>query len=508
VTSTPTTSAPAAVPSRPATVTRSLATVAAFRLMGMLLSVATTSLLARLLEPADFGVMDMMGTLVALFTTASDLGLSAATVQRKEVSHAQVSTLFWLNTLMGGALWLGCVAAGPALAWFYHEPRLVPVAAVMGTAFLFSGLGAQPMALLHRSMSFGRMGIAETLPPLVGLALALVIAVSGGGYWALVANFVGAAVVRTAGYFVASRFRPTRPRRGTGVRTMLRFGGYLVAFNLLNFVIRNLDYVLLGRLWGGQELAFYVRAYWLFSLPLLFNRIGDRVALPVLSRYQEDAPMFQELYGGLFQAVALTTAAASAFVFAHQDLTVRFFLGPKWLPSLPSLRWLAVLGLIHPFLHTTGLLYTSKGRSRTMFRWALFAAMPVSVAIALGVREGGPGIARNFTLTWLVLCWLGFYIAYRTTGIRALQVLRAARAPVLVTASSVFGSWVVTRSLPSSTPVAVQFLIAAATMALLHGVLVVRFLRRAELLHVWRSARSQREPTATSKANIQGETVA
>src|SRR5260370_853383 len=140
-----------------------------------------------------------------------------ATVQRATVTHQQLSTLFWINTVVGALLAIVSLASGPVLATFYHDPRIVWVTAVLAAGFLFNGAGVQHSALLQRQMRFTALAVIDTVSLLVSTAVGMCMAMSGYGYWALVGMTVTAPLISTASLWLATAWVPGGPRRHAGV---------------------------------------------------------------------------------------------------------------------------------------------------------------------------------------------------------------------------------------------------------------------------------------------------
>lgn len=151
-----------------------------------MLRVAALMVLARLLSPKDFGLVGMVTAFTGVLTLFRDFGLSAAAVQRPTVSEEQISTLFWINILFGVLLGLIMAAIAPAIAAFYHEPRLAAVTVVLATGFLFNAAGIQHSALLQRQMRFTALAVISVLSLIIGTGIAIGGAEAGYGYWALV----------------------------------------------------------------------------------------------------------------------------------------------------------------------------------------------------------------------------------------------------------------------------------------------------------------------------------
>ena len=135
--------------------------------------------LARVLDPRDFGFVNMATALTGVLTWFRDFGLSSAAIQRPTITEEQISTLFWINIAVGGVLALLVVAAAPAIAAFYSEPELFAVTAVLGTAFLFNGAGIQHSALLQRQMRFTALAVISVVSLIIGNTLGIFGALSG-----------------------------------------------------------------------------------------------------------------------------------------------------------------------------------------------------------------------------------------------------------------------------------------------------------------------------------------
>jgi O-antigen/teichoic acid export membrane protein len=219
------------------------------------LRLGSLMVLARLLDPKDFGLVGMVTAFTGVLTLFRDFGLSSAAIQRANVTDEQISTLFWINLCVGVILGILSVALAPAIALFYHEPRLFGVTVVMATAFLFNAAGVQHGALLQRQMRFTSLAVINTISLILGTAIAIGGAKAGYGYWALVAMTITLPLTNTIGCWLTTAWVPGLPRRRTGIRSMMRFGGTLTLTGLVMYVASNFEKVLLGRFWGVDALG-------------------------------------------------------------------------------------------------------------------------------------------------------------------------------------------------------------------------------------------------------------
>ena len=190
----------------------------------LVLQMATMMLLARLLSAEDFGLQGMAAVLTGFLGIFRDAGLGAATIQRLEVTHEQISTLFWINVAVGAALATFTAVLAPVLVAFYGEPRLYWIAVISGVAFVFSGLAAQHQALILREMRFVTLAKIDLLSLAISSAVGVVMALFGWRYWSLVGMTVVGSIVGAACVWLAVPWVPGPPRRKCGVLSMLHFG--------------------------------------------------------------------------------------------------------------------------------------------------------------------------------------------------------------------------------------------------------------------------------------------
>ena len=382
---------------------------------------AATVVLARLLRPEDYGLVGMVAVVTGFVAMFKDLGLSAATVQREEISHAQVSTLFWVNVALGVGVGVVTAAIAPAVAWFYGEPRLAAVTLAYAAGFLFGGLTVQHEALLRRRMKFGVLAAVEVVSLLASLAATIVLAWRGAGYWALVSGHLSLSLLYMLGVWVVCGWRPGRPARYSGARSMLRFGGNLTGFGVVNYFARNLDNMLIGRFWGSQQLGLYAKAYQLLMLPVeQINGPVTAVAVPALSRLNDQPERYRRAYLRILEKIAMLTMPGIALLVGTTDWVVALVLGPQWAEAGLIFGVLGVGALLQPVANTTGWLFITQGRTHHMLQWGLVGGTIIMLSIIAGLPWGALGVATSYTVVWLtVVAPLLFYFVGRTGHVRA-----------------------------------------------------------------------------------------
>ncbi|MGH9333366.1 MAG: lipopolysaccharide biosynthesis protein, partial [Vicinamibacteria bacterium] len=344
------------------------------------LHLASTAILARLLTPGDFGLVAMATALTAFLYLFREMGLSTATVQRAEVNHGQISTLFWINLGMGALMGVVLIALARPIAWFYQRPDLTNVVLVLALALPLGALAVQHRALLQRQMRFGVLGAIELTSVMTGTVAAIALALSGAGYWSLVAMPLATELVSSVGTWIACGWRPGLPRRGSGVRAMLGFGGNLAAFNLVNYLARNLDNILIGKFLGPGPLGQYSRAYGLLMMPLRqVNAPLGAVAVPALSRLADSPERYQRGYCDVLQKTQMLLLPGIAFLMVCADWVIFLVLGPQWRDAAAIFAFLGLAGITQPLTNTTGWLFITQGRSCEKLRCGFLGAC-ISIA--------------------------------------------------------------------------------------------------------------------------------
>ena len=306
------------------------------------LGIVSVAVLGRLLSPNDFGLLAMAAAFLALITNFADLGLQQATIQRSEITEAQINVLFWVNAVVGLTAALIGIAVAYPISWFYKEPALVSVTAILSVGFFVTGISVQHQAILRRRMRFWAESAISVSAMAGAIVLAVLAAVLGAGYWALVVLALATTVFRSMGMWIACDWRPARPRCAAGVGSLLRFGAFLTGTQVMGTIVRNLDRALIGRVFGPGDAGYYANACRLLLMPVgQLNMPLTSVAIPTLSRLQHEPERFRAFYQrGLetIAAVALPTILICVIAADHLIPTV---LGEQWDRAIPIFKALS-----------------------------------------------------------------------------------------------------------------------------------------------------------------------
>lgn len=378
------------------------------------LSLASIMILARLLIPEDFGLFAMVATVMSFLRVFKDVGLSTATVQREGITHAQVSNLFWINVAVSGAISLILAAGSPVVAWFYREPRLVPITFILSSTFLLSGLTVQHTALLNRQMRFKALALVQVGSLLTGLAVGIGMALLGYNYWALVfSNLITVAAAVPLTWF-AIPWRPQAPSRRSGTRSLVTFGANLATGGFIYSLARGTDAMLVGRFYGPDSVGLYTRAAALLNRPMeQFLSPMNSVFVPVLSRVHTQPDRYRRTFLQAYEAMALASFLSTGLLFALARPLTLVVLGPKWEQAAIIFAGFTIAALCMPLTAASTWLFASQGRGKDwLFASSLLSGITVA-SFVTGLPFGPAGVAIVYSAAGLLV---GLPVLYYFAG--------------------------------------------------------------------------------------------
>ena len=464
-------------------------------------SVATV-VLARLLTPADFGLVAMVATITGLGQAFADLGLSEATIQRKEITNDQVSTLFWINLAIGVGLMLVTMGLAPFLAWFYRDARLVGITLMLSLTFLFGGLRVQADAVLKRQMRFSSLAVRDIISYLVAVPTAIILAMKGASYWALVALPLTLNFTQMSLSWLMVNWRPGLPRRDAEVGSMIAFGGNVAASYLILNVSRSADNVLIGWHWGAGPLGLYSRAYNLLMLPVRqLSTPAGSVAVPAFSRTQDDPERFARYYLRTVNLILWISAPVFGYLFVAAHPVITLMLGHQWGEAAPVFQILTISALGQLLLDSTTWLLVSRGQSRRLLKLLLIFSPILVCSYAVGLPFGIKGVAFSGSVVMLlILPWM-LRFSFQETALNLSRLGRAIFYPVALSLAGVFTAGLVLR-LAGPTNAISELFVAAVGFLAAYGLSALIPAVRREALSLRNLVSEFRSPLSTSTETV------
>ncbi len=374
--------------------------------LALAVQVVATVVLARLLTPADFGVVAMVTTFSLLLMSFGISGFCEAVIQRDEMDRFLASNLFWITCAIGLILTIGFAASGPLLARFFRNSLVAHVAVAMSVAIFIAAASTIHLALLKRAMRFAAVSANDVVARTACTAVAVLLALRGWGYWSLVAGIVAQGLSTTIGAWWLCRWIPSLPRRGVGTRATLRFAAKVYGRYSANYFARNFDNLLVGWQFNAAALGFYKKAYDLFALSASqLTAPLHSVALAALSRLNHDPVRFRRYLANSLGIIAFVGMAVGADLTLVGKDVVRLVLGPKWSESGRIFELFGPGIGVMLLYSTVGWIHLSIGKPGRWLRWTLVELPVATVLVSVLALPWGPaGIA----VAWSVSFWIAF----------------------------------------------------------------------------------------------------
>jgi len=441
-----------------------------------ILNFAAAAVLARLLNPKDFGLVGMVLGVTGIVSVFKELGLSTATVQRETITQEQVSNLFWINVGFSGILTALCAALAPLVCWFYRDSRILGIMLALSLTFVLTGSTVQHQALLTRQMRFKALAAIDLTSLGIGFLSACVIARVGFEYWALVAQQLGTAAVALAMTWVVSGWRPKLPTRNSGVKPMVMFGAHLSLADFVGQFSANCDSILLGRFYGAGPLGLYTRAQVLLARPIqqIVAPI-NAVLIPVLSRLQSDSERYRRSYMRAYGGLALVIFSFCGMCLALAKPLVLVILGRKWAGVIPLFESFTIVAVSTPLMAICSWIYESQGRGRDQLQNHTIVGSVTIIAFLLGLRWGPMGVVTSLAIISIVIRLpIVYYIAGKRGPVRTRDLWMGflTHLPCWV---SVFGATALTYKVVQNAHPIVQLFVCCPVGMLLGASLMLLF---------------------------------
>lgn len=392
-----------------------------------------TMVLARLLSPAEFGLMAMLALVIGMAYVVMDGGFSVALIQRRDISHLDESTVFWCNLGIGSMLTLLLFVSAPLIANFYDTPILEPLTRVMSLTCLLASLGSIHGTLLTRKLDFKTQAKAGAIAALLSGAVAIALALRGYGVWALASQALVMAGAMSALLWTFHPWRPSWAFSRDSLSKLFAFGGFHLASSLLEMAYSKLYTILVGRLFGARELGLYANADNTRLMPgTFFGNLVARVALPMFSEAAHDRILLKRGVQLSIRGMMLINAPLMLGMAALAEPTITVLFGKQWTPSAPILQVLCIAGLFYP-IHVINLhALMAQGHARLMFRLELLKKGIGVALLVAGTWHGILGVAWSQVVFSLAVLAVNTHYTKRWLGYGAWEQLREIAPSVLV----------------------------------------------------------------------------
>jgi len=345
--------------------------------------------LARILEPADFGLIAMLTLFTGIAQVFVDAGFSAALIQKKEISPNDEKSVFALNVGVGCVLAIFLCAISPMVSGFYGQPVLVPLLCVNSLVIVIASLSMVQAALFTRDMLFKKM----TLISISGMAFAggisVAMALFGFGVWSLLGLSLSEALLRTAMLWKMSAWKPQGTIQFGNILSMWKFSSRLLICNLISTFQVNIFAVIIGKVYSAEQLGYFNRANQLRMLPVnVLTGMTGKVSFPLFSRVQDDKPRLLGQLREIVRSTVMLSAGGMILLAVLADPLIPYVLTEKWRPAVPLLRILCVASITLPIHVLYLMVLQAQGLSHLNMRLEIIKLVAMAIVTGLAYRHG------------------------------------------------------------------------------------------------------------------------
>jgi PST family polysaccharide transporter len=447
-----------------------------------IVSWASTLVIVRLLTPADYGLYGMALVYTGLVAPIYDLGVSAAIVQRHDLSGDQIAKLGGLSLLYGLFFSIVSILLASAIGAFYREPVVAPLIVTLSIACLITAPQMLPRALMARRLEFRRLAWVDGVQSLSLTSSIIIFALLGYRYWSLAYAALVSAAVTTVLTLVWAPHRIAWPRQFRSIAGEATFGWNVALARVGTYGYSNADFLIVGRVLGKAALGAYEFGWTLATIPVdRLSSLVARVIPSILSRVQHDRAELRRYLLGLSEGLAFVALPLAIGMALTADDFVRIAAGPAWAGAVMPLRLLAFYGGFRAIATVISPVLVATGHAKRDLQYTLFSLIVLAPAFILGARWGTSGVAAAWIVAFPIASYPSYRAVFKIVELHPLTYVRTLWPPLAACIVMALMVMAVRAAAPATFPVGGRFAIEVAVGAITYaGVIRLRYWSRVQ----------------------------
>lgn len=366
--------------------------------------------LARMLTPADYGMVGMLSVFTVIATALQESGFTAALVNKRETRHEDYNAVFWFSIGMSFCLYILLFASAPLIADFYHKPELTPLARYLFLGFVLSGMGTAHSAWLFKHLMVKQRTISQITALVISGCVGMTMAYNGFSYWSIATQNLVYVTVTTLFYWYFASWTPSININLRPLRSMLGFSSRILVTNMFSHVNYNMFSIILGRYYPTRDVGFYDQAYkWSSMGGLFILGMINSVAQPVLAEVANDRKRQQRIFRKLMIFTIAVSFPLMLGIGLMAEELVNLFLTDKWADTIPLLRLLCISGAFVPITNLYQQLLISRGRSDLYMWGVIIEGILILICLLLASPYGVENMLKAYVCLYIsyVGVWYG-----------------------------------------------------------------------------------------------------
>jgi len=396
--------------------------------------VIVTIILARLLEPHEFGLIALAIVVIEMAFIFTDMGLGAALIQRTRVLPVHYASAFYFNIGVG-ALLMFCVWFGAEwISLFYNNPDLIPVLQAVSSLFVINALSSVQVSKLRKELNFSALAKADVgaavLSGVVGISMALM----GAGVWSLVAQAISRGIFYNLIIWSLSKWMPTLLFSMEALRELWAFGFRMFLSRLLELIYTRIDIIIIGKLFSPALLGFYDQAKRLEMLIIQYSS-GSlmNVLFPVLSQVQDDLERFQRIVVKMLGIICFIVFFLLGMMYLVSEELIVLLLTEKWLQTVVYFKILLMSGFAYPVSALLVNVLSSRGNSKGYLKLEIYKKLVLSINLSIAFIWGIEGYLYGLIIASTVTVALNILFAQKEIGLSFWIFMRPLVVQALIT---------------------------------------------------------------------------
>ncbi|MEH7308644.1 teichuronic acid biosynthesis protein TuaB [Neobacillus drentensis] len=394
------------------------------------------ALLGKVMSISEFGLVGMITTIVVFAQILLDLGIGSAVIQKQEVSTRVLSSLFWLNVVVGIGLFVILFLFSPLIAMYFQRSELIELIRLLAVMFLIAPVGQQCQYLLQKDLRFNLLGAIEAGTTMISFLTMIILIFTISPIYAYVISQVVMNSLKGLLYLICyqKKWRPSFVFDLSECKEYMAFGAFQLASRLVNRIGSNLDVILIGRFMGAEALGIYNLAYQIVTIPVLkINPIITRVAFPVFSKSHQDHVLLTDGFLHMTKLLSLVSFPILMGLTAVSNVFIITIFGQKWLDAVPVLQIMALVGILRVLMNPNGSVILAKGKANIAFYWDAAVLVVYGASLWMAVMTNKlEVVAWTYAGVSLVNFLVGRWLLNWLIQLRFRQYLKSISVPFLL----------------------------------------------------------------------------
>ena len=388
------------------------------------INLLVTFVLARILLPSDFGVLELVLVITSISTVLVDSGFSQAIIRDKEATDLDKNTVFWVNISIATVLYLILFITAPAFATFFKAPGFAKLGRVAFISIIIDSFSNIQNVTFTKELKFRPIAIASLLSVIIAGIIAIILASLGWGVWALIVMILATSVIKTGCLWLLSKWRPAFQFSRESLIKYFKFGSFILVQSLIDKIALDIESIVTGRFYTKAQLGYFAQSRTINSyFGQALTSVVVKVSYPALVKVGESDEKLKHGYRSIVGMTSFVVFPIMIFIFFFPYDCMEALFGHNWVGAGKYLRLWACIGLIQPIQSICNNIFLVKGKSRQLFTLSAIKNITKIIIVLIIVRLGIYQLIIGIVVVSCLMALLFLYYSGRLIQYRLLEIV-------------------------------------------------------------------------------------